>query len=53
MLITVCPAPLDEFEGVLVDDDVPELTAPLTVAEASAVNCESDGSVTPALEQTD
>jgi len=49
MLITICPAPLDEFEGILVDDDV---TAPLAVAEASVVNSDNDGRVTPALEQT-
>lgn len=55
MLITICPPLEDCAVAVLLEELVPVMTAPVDVedaVDASAVNCERDGSVTPALEQS-
>jgi len=55
MLMTMCPPLEDCAAAVLLEELVPVMTAPVDVEDAvetSAVNCEREGSVTPALEQS-
>jgi hypothetical protein len=55
MLIVTCPPLEDCAVAALLDEVVPVTTIPVAVddaLDALAVNCERDGSVTPALEQS-
>jgi hypothetical protein len=55
ILIAICPLLKDRVAAVLLDELVLATTVPVAVddaLDASAINCERDGSVTPALEQS-
>jgi len=53
MLPTVCPAPLVDCTAAVPETTDPVFDVDEPDPEALAVNCEKDGSVTPAFEQSD